>query len=125
LALKHFVLTQSIEAFLDVADLRRRALTEFIRSCSQHLHLYHHQRRRPDNVCSHPKPLLRTMIFNERGFQLVLRRVFSIQTALVVIWIIAILWGERWVFQRSLAECEWNSWEKWASILGMRRRRRY
>lgn len=57
------------------------------------------------------------MILSEHGgVQLVLRRVFSTQAALVLIWILAILWGEKWVFQRSLVECEWYKWETWASI---------
>lgn len=71
---------------------------------------------RYDHARSAIHPLLQTMISSEHGTQLVLRRLFSVKTALVLTWIVAILWGERWSFQRSLQECEWPGWEKWASI---------
>ena len=71
---------------------------------------------RIDNARSAIQPLFQTMILSEHGAQLVLRRLFSVQTALVLTWIVAILWGERWSFQSSLAECEWPGWETWASI---------
>ena len=56
------------------------------------------------------------MIFSERGAQLVLRRLLSAKAGFVAVWILAILWGERWVFQRSLRECEFSNWEQWASL---------
>ncbi|PHH78579.1 hypothetical protein CDD82_2970 [Ophiocordyceps australis] len=41
------------------------------------------------------------------------RRLLSFPHALVLIWILVLLRGERWAFQSSVSECAWNNWEKW------------
>lgn len=46
-----------------------------------------------------------------------LRRLLSLPHLFVALWVLVLLWGERWVFQRSIAECQWDSWEKWVRSL--------
>ncbi|KAL3958463.1 hypothetical protein ACCO45_006625 [Purpureocillium lilacinum] len=41
------------------------------------------------------------------------RRLFSFPHALFVIWVIILLWGERWVFETKIADCDWHTWEHW------------
>ncbi|KAK2068239.1 hypothetical protein P8C59_002891 [Phyllachora maydis] len=41
------------------------------------------------------------------------RRLFSFPHLLVGLWVIILLWGERWVFQSRVERCDWRSWEKW------------
>lgn len=42
-------------------------------------------------------------------------RLFTIVNALVVLWLFALWWGERTVFQESLEMCDWGNWEQWVS----------
>lgn len=42
-----------------------------------------------------------------------LRRLMSLPHLFVAIWLLVLLWGERWVFENSVAACTWESWEKW------------
>lgn len=44
---------------------------------------------------------------------LVARRIFSFPHLLVGFWVIILLWGERWVFHSRVAQCHWDTWEKW------------
>ncbi|KAH7313469.1 putative manganese ion homeostasis [Stachybotrys elegans] len=44
---------------------------------------------------------------------LVPRRLFSLPHLLVFCWFIAILWGERWIFESKVESCEWENWESW------------
>ncbi|ATY63181.1 manganese ion homeostasis (Fr) [Cordyceps militaris] len=44
---------------------------------------------------------------------LVARRIFSLPHALVAIWIVILLWGERWVFDSKVESCSWDHWESW------------
>lgn len=32
---------------------------------------------------------------------------------LVGVWMVMLLWGERWVFQSAVEECKWENWERW------------
>ncbi|GJN79741.1 hypothetical protein PLIIFM63780_003260 [Purpureocillium lilacinum] len=41
------------------------------------------------------------------------RRLFSFPHALFVIWVVILLWGERWVFETKIADCDWHTWEHW------------
>ncbi|KAL2399711.1 Cell division control protein 1 [Exophiala dermatitidis] len=41
------------------------------------------------------------------------RRLWSLPSALVLLWIVVLFWGERRVFQRSTAQCLWHKWESW------------
>lgn len=47
-----------------------------------------------------------------------LRRLLSLPHIFVVLWVLLLLWGERWVFQRSIEDCEWGKWERWVRQLG-------
>lgn len=46
---------------------------------------------------------------------LAMRRVFSFPHALVAVWLLVLLWGERWVFHTAVERCAWENWEKWVS----------
>ncbi|EXJ78296.1 hypothetical protein A1O3_09457 [Capronia epimyces CBS 606.96] len=41
------------------------------------------------------------------------RRLWSLPSALVLLWIFILFWGERLVFQQSVAQCRWQQWESW------------
>ncbi|KAF7586780.1 hypothetical protein BBP40_008351 [Aspergillus hancockii] len=41
------------------------------------------------------------------------RSIFTIANGLALVWFFTLWWGERTVFQDSLAKCAWENWEKW------------
>lgn len=41
------------------------------------------------------------------------RRLLSFPHMLVLVWMVVLLYGEVWVFDSKVADCEWSSWEKW------------
>ena len=41
------------------------------------------------------------------------RRLLSFPHLLVLIWILVLLRGERWIFHWKVEHCQWNHWEKW------------
>lgn len=45
--------------------------------------------------------------------RLVLRRILSIPSALICLWVFSIWWGEHLVYKRSLDSCRWEHWEQW------------
>lgn len=47
---------------------------------------------------------------------LAVRRLLSFPHLLVVVWVIVILWGERWLFASKVSSCDWDHWEKWVSL---------
>ncbi|KAL2444703.1 Cell division control protein 1 [Exophiala dermatitidis] len=47
------------------------------------------------------------------AFARIKRRLWSLPSALVLLWIFVLFWGERRVFQRSAAQCLWHQWESW------------
>ncbi|KAL3423482.1 calcineurin-like phosphoesterase [Phlyctema vagabunda] len=47
----------------------------------------------------------------QRAFSI--RKLLSLPHLLAAIWLVVLLWGERWVFQNSIAECDWDKWERW------------
>lgn len=44
---------------------------------------------------------------------LALSRLLSFPHVLVAVWVLVMLWGERWVFHTRVERCAWESWEKW------------
>jgi hypothetical protein len=50
------------------------------------------------------------------------RRLFSLPHLLVAIWTVALMYGERWVFEKSVQECAWDNWERWVSYMAARDR---
>ncbi len=44
------------------------------------------------------------------------RGLLNLPNAFIFIWIIVLLWGERWVFEESISACQWASWERWVSM---------
>lgn len=45
----------------------------------------------------------------------VLQALFTVRTALILLWGLTLFWGERTVFKESLEACNWSHWEKWVS----------
>ncbi|KAL1894784.1 hypothetical protein Cpir12675_003525 [Ceratocystis pirilliformis] len=41
------------------------------------------------------------------------RRVFSFPHIMVLVWIVVLLRGERWIFYYKVNHCLWNNWEEW------------
>lgn len=44
------------------------------------------------------------------------RRLLSFPHALVALWVLMLLWGERWVFHSAVERCDWGEWESWVSL---------
>ena len=44
---------------------------------------------------------------------LAMRRLLSFPHALVAVWVLLLLWGERWVYHSRVEDCHWSSWENW------------
>ncbi|PMD38279.1 hypothetical protein L207DRAFT_492010 [Hyaloscypha variabilis F] len=42
-----------------------------------------------------------------------LKRLLNLPHLLVLVWLVVLLWGERWVFQSAIKTCEWGRWERW------------
>ena len=45
--------------------------------------------------------------------KVVLKSLFSIPSAVVLLWVFTLWWGERTVFQESIDACAWEAWETW------------
>ncbi|KAJ5591955.1 uncharacterized protein N7459_002324 [Penicillium hispanicum] len=48
--------------------------------------------------------------------KLVLKRIFTVVNAVILLWVFTLRWGERTVFQESIDACVWESWERWPSF---------
>ncbi|KAI5859662.1 hypothetical protein GGS23DRAFT_309117 [Durotheca rogersii] len=44
---------------------------------------------------------------------MVRRRLLSLPHLLVALWVLVLLWGERWVFASRVRSCDWDHWEDW------------
>jgi len=42
--------------------------------------------------------------------------IFTIPNAIILLWIFSIRWGERTVFEDHINHCLWDSWEEWVSV---------
>lgn len=73
------------------------------------------ERHRNPSLAVTRAKLLRSLRHAQRTWTL--RRLLSLPHLFVALWVVLLLWGERWVFERSIAECKWDSWEKWVSRL--------
>ena len=51
-----------------------------------------------------------------KGAQRQLRSIWNLLTALILVWMLALWWGEVGIFRNSIAGCDWHYWEKWVSI---------
>lgn len=40
-------------------------------------------------------------------------RLLSFPHLLVAVWVVVLLWGERWVFHSAVESCRWDNWESW------------
>lgn len=50
-----------------------------------------------------------------RAFARIRHRLWSLPTALILLWAIVLIWGEHVVFQRRVGRCQWQRWETWVS----------
>jgi hypothetical protein len=46
---------------------------------------------------------------------MVRRRLLSFPHLLVGLWVLVLLWGERWTFANKVNNCDWDHWEDWVS----------
>lgn len=64
-----------------------------------------------------PGRKIATVVFGSAAYylrrNLAPRRLFSLPHFLVVVWMVILLWGERWVFDSKVETCSWDHWEKW------------
>jgi hypothetical protein len=44
------------------------------------------------------------------------RSLLSLPHLCILVWLIVLLWGERWVFESSTKACQWRNWERWVSL---------
>ena len=44
------------------------------------------------------------------------RRLVNFPHMLVLVWVVAMLWGERWAFHSKVESCRWEKWEKWGGL---------
>ncbi|KAI0539623.1 hypothetical protein GGR58DRAFT_229173 [Xylaria digitata] len=44
---------------------------------------------------------------------MVRRRLLSFPHLLVALWVLVLLWGERWTFASKVNNCDWDHWEDW------------
>lgn len=42
--------------------------------------------------------------------------IFTLPNAIILLWIFSIRWGERTVFEDHINQCLWDSWEDWVSV---------
>lgn len=59
--------------------------------------------------------VLSAMVASARRLRqnLTYNRLFSLPHLLAVLWLVVLLWGERWVFHSKVESCQWDHWEKW------------
>ncbi len=69
---------------------------------------------------------LATMLASLRRLRLNLapHRLLSVPHLLVAVWVVTILWSERWVFHSKVESCHWSNWENWVSCPDSPARRR-
>jgi ethanolamine phosphate phosphodiesterase len=41
------------------------------------------------------------------------QRLLSFPHLVVAVWVVLLLWGERWAFHSKVESCHWSNWEKW------------
>ncbi|KAE8155231.1 hypothetical protein BDV25DRAFT_146361 [Aspergillus avenaceus] len=51
--------------------------------------------------------------WNKTSISRMVRGIFTLTNALVVLWFYTLWWGERTVFHASLEQCAWENWENW------------
>jgi hypothetical protein len=40
-------------------------------------------------------------------------RLVSFPHLIVAVWVVVLLWGERWAFHSKVESCHWSNWENW------------
>jgi hypothetical protein len=40
-------------------------------------------------------------------------RLVNFPHLLVALWVVVLLWGERWAFHSKVEDCHWSNWENW------------
>ncbi|CZR55217.1 related to protein FR, involved in hyphal branching [Phialocephala subalpina] len=60
---------------------------------------------------AHTPHLPRSLRRLERSFHP--RKLLSLPHVFIAVWVVLLLWGERWVFRSSVEDCRWENWERW------------
>ncbi|KFX97127.1 hypothetical protein O988_05015 [Pseudogymnoascus sp. VKM F-3808] len=42
-----------------------------------------------------------------------LRSFVNVPNAFIAVWVLLLLWGERWAFHSAIKQCRWENWERW------------
>ena len=67
-----------------------------------------------NNVSTHVSRIPRSLRQAQRNWHP--RKLLNLPHLFVAIWVVLLLWGERWVFQSSIEACSWDQWERWVSL---------
>jgi hypothetical protein len=62
---------------------------------------------------SHTMRIPRSLRRWERNWRFSPKSILSLPHLFIVVWVVLLLWGERWVFNSSVEECRWEDWERW------------
>lgn len=82
-------------------------LAAFLAHCARSLRRFWKERGRHMFVAS----LARAVRQVRRN--LTAARLLSLPHLLVAVWVVILLWGERWAFHSSVESCDWGNWENW------------
>lgn len=64
----------------------------------------------------HKVAVLVARVLHQVKRNLTARRLLSFPHLLAFLWMILLLWGERWIYANHVNVCDWRSWEKWVSF---------
>jgi hypothetical protein len=63
----------------------------------------------------HRVAVLVARVLHQIKRNLAAKRLLSFPHLLAFLWMILLLWGERWIYANHVNVCDWRSWEKWVS----------
>ncbi|KAM0262933.1 hypothetical protein ACHAQJ_001528 [Trichoderma viride] len=61
----------------------------------------------------HKVAILAARVLHQIRRNLTARRLLSFPHVLVVLWMLLLFWGERWIYTNHVNVCDWKSWERW------------
>lgn len=59
------------------------------------------------------KPIAQRGLLEIRSRRWTWRSLLTLVKVLIVVWFVALYWGERMVFKDSIDACRWENWENW------------
>ena len=105
---QHYIHTHKPASLLD------RLISVLPSSLAPSMHaLLNRQSYHSSNVSTQSSKLPRSLRQAQRGWKL--GRILTLPHVLVLVWVLLLLWGERWVFRSAVEECGWGRWERWVS----------